>query len=159
MKKKRESKGDFLEIDSDENFAFIAGYTSGGFAYGIKHDEMENIDKDNNMTVLNIIEKIINDYVQTKRPPVEIRDEVDIGYSYKNGEVILFEIRPQWNDKTKIHQHPFARVKYVKTQKVWKIYWMRANGKWELYEPVSQVNDINSFIEVIENDKHGCFWG
>lgn len=33
------------EFDSDENFAFIAGYTSGGFPYGITHEEMEEIDK------------------------------------------------------------------------------------------------------------------
>lgn len=32
-------------FDSDENFAFIAGYTSGGFPYGITHEEMDEIDK------------------------------------------------------------------------------------------------------------------
>jgi len=35
-------------IDSDENFAFIAGYTSGGAPYGITHDEMTSIEKENN---------------------------------------------------------------------------------------------------------------
>lgn len=29
--------------DSDENFAFIAGYTSGGAPYGLTHEEYENI--------------------------------------------------------------------------------------------------------------------
>lgn len=27
--------------DSDENFAYIAGYTSGGFPYGVRWDELE----------------------------------------------------------------------------------------------------------------------
>ena len=31
------------ENDSDENFAFIAGYTSGGMPYGLKHSESEVI--------------------------------------------------------------------------------------------------------------------
>ena len=32
-----------IERDSDENFAFIAGYTSGGFPYGVTWEEMEEI--------------------------------------------------------------------------------------------------------------------
>lgn len=32
-------------VDCDENFAFIAGYTSGGCAYGITHEEMDEIIK------------------------------------------------------------------------------------------------------------------
>jgi hypothetical protein len=32
-------------VESDENFAFIAGYTSGGAAYGLTHQEMKNFDK------------------------------------------------------------------------------------------------------------------
>ena len=34
-----------LGFEGDENFAFIAGYTSGGLPYGITHEEMEAIDK------------------------------------------------------------------------------------------------------------------
>lgn len=33
--------------DSDENFAFIAGYTSGGMPYGLKHSESEAIRNEN----------------------------------------------------------------------------------------------------------------
>jgi hypothetical protein len=33
------------EFDSDENFAFIVGYTSGGFPYGITHEEMTEINE------------------------------------------------------------------------------------------------------------------
>ena len=31
--------------DSDENFAMIIGYTSGGAPYGVTHEEMEKIEK------------------------------------------------------------------------------------------------------------------
>jgi ribosomal protein L34E len=30
-------------FESDENFAMIFGYTSGGFPYGVTHEEMEEI--------------------------------------------------------------------------------------------------------------------
>jgi hypothetical protein len=31
------------EIENDENFAMIIGYTSNGFPYGVTHEEMEEI--------------------------------------------------------------------------------------------------------------------
>lgn len=31
--------------DSDEHFAYIAGYTEGGFPYGITWDEMRGMEK------------------------------------------------------------------------------------------------------------------
>ena len=38
-KKEREMEESLLE--SDENFAFIAGYTTGGIPYGLKWDELD----------------------------------------------------------------------------------------------------------------------
>jgi ribosomal protein L34E len=43
-KKKREDKLNALcGFESDENFAMIIGYTSGGFPYGVTYEEMEQI--------------------------------------------------------------------------------------------------------------------
>lgn len=39
--KKEQELNSLLEFDSDEYFAFIAGYTSGGSPYGITHEEMK----------------------------------------------------------------------------------------------------------------------
>jgi len=39
-----------VELDSDETFAFIAGYTSGGAPYGLTHEEMAELEKENNKT-------------------------------------------------------------------------------------------------------------
>jgi len=111
------------------------------------------------METINFEKKIIENYIESIRPPVEIRKKLDLGYSFVNNEVIFFEIRSQWNDETKVNQHPFVKAKYVKSQKIWKIYWMRTNGKWELYEPNPVVHSINSFIEIVEEDEHGCFRG
>uniref|UniRef100_UPI00286F8854 hypothetical protein n=1 Tax=Anaerosporobacter sp. TaxID=1872529 RepID=UPI00286F8854 len=38
--KKRQQELDDIYADSDDNFAFIAGYTSGGAPYGITWDEL-----------------------------------------------------------------------------------------------------------------------
>ena len=47
FKKKREDKLNALcEFESDDNFAMILGYTSGGFPYGVTHEEMEQINNE-----------------------------------------------------------------------------------------------------------------
>jgi len=45
-------KGDEFPIESDHYFAFIMGYTSGGAAYGITHEEWRKIKEEekNNST-------------------------------------------------------------------------------------------------------------
>lgn len=111
------------------------------------------------METINFEDRIISNFIESIRPPVEMRNQIDIGYSFQNNEIIFFEIRPQWNDESKVHQYPFVKAKYIKSQKLWKIYWMRDNGNWELYEHNPTVHSINSFIEIVEDDEFGCFRG
>lgn len=40
------TKGNEFPIESNHYFAFIMGYTSGGAAYGITHEEWRNIQKE-----------------------------------------------------------------------------------------------------------------
>lgn len=46
------------EVFSEKYFAFITGYTSGGFPIGIKHEEMETMDSELNDSALH--ESIMN---------------------------------------------------------------------------------------------------
>jgi hypothetical protein len=51
LRKLAKEKTEVLDIagyDSDDDFAFIVGYTSGGFPYGLTHEEFENVELDNN---------------------------------------------------------------------------------------------------------------
>ncbi len=43
---KKIKKNAYDLIESDETFAFIAGYTDGGIPFGITHEEMEDIEKE-----------------------------------------------------------------------------------------------------------------
>lgn len=44
-RKKKTSYSDSSIIEQDERFAFIAGYTSGGFPYGITWEEQERTEQ------------------------------------------------------------------------------------------------------------------
>lgn len=48
------------DYDSDENFAFIVGYTSGGFPYGLTHEEFEASELDDHSFSGNMYTSAIN---------------------------------------------------------------------------------------------------
>jgi hypothetical protein len=105
------------------------------------------------------IEKIMGAYLEKTRPPVHIRAELDIGYRIENQSVELFEIRPAFQAPNQKIEHAIAKATYVKRAKEWRLYWMRADLKWHRYEPVPEVNSLQQFLQVIEEDAYGCFYG
>jgi len=105
------------------------------------------------------IEKIMEAHLEKNRPPVHIRNELDINYRIEDQSVELFEARPAFRGPDKKIEQPIAKATYVKREKEWRLYWMRADLKWHRYEPVPTVNRLEEFIRVIEEDAHGCFYG
>ncbi len=98
-------------------------------------------------------------YMYYNRPPIEIRDQVDMGYRIEGQSVYLFEIRPGWDKPDEKHESPIAKTTYVKAKKLWKIYWMRSNLKWYIYEPVPLVLSISDFFDTVNEDEYHCFFG
>ncbi len=43
MKKKKQRREKYKEIESEGYFACIAGYTSSGFEYGVTHERVEGM--------------------------------------------------------------------------------------------------------------------
>ena len=105
------------------------------------------------------IEKTVGQFVENKRPPKHIRNELDISFRISGQGFEIFEIRPQWNDPTKKTEGPIAKATYVKSKNEWKLFWMRADLKWHIYKPFPISKSLEQILEVIEQDSHGCFWG
>ena len=105
------------------------------------------------------IEKAVSLFFEKRLPPGHDRKKLDFGYTISGQSVVLTEIRPQWDDPSIIHEYPFAKATYVKTQNVWKVFWQRADLKWHGYKPVSAVASFEEFLDVVNADKHGCFFG
>jgi len=104
-------------------------------------------------------ESAVREFMEKRRPPPHIRSRLDIGYEF-NGQVIdLFAIRPDWQDETTLRQHPFARIRYVKSQGEWRLYWKRADLKWHIYEPSPRHKFLKQALEVIHADAYCCFFG
>lgn len=109
---------------------------------------------------IDINEIKIKKYIESIRPDKpEIRKEIDFGYSYDGKIIILYEIRPVWKNPEEIQHMEFAKIRYYKSRQEWNLYWMRASGKWELYEPFPKATHLYEIIKVIEEDEYACFFG
>lgn len=110
-------------------------------------------------TIDNVEIEEIENYLSYIRPPEEIRETLDISYRIEKQSVILFEIRPDWQDASKKIQADIVKVTFVKKDNNWKVYWKRADLKWHLYQPNPIVQNLLDFIRLVEKDEYGCFWG
>jgi hypothetical protein len=68
-------------------------------------------------------ERELDKFLETIRPPVRARNQLDFGYSIENQSVVLYEVRPEWQEPEKKMKLPFAKATFVKKEKIWKIYW------------------------------------
>lgn len=105
------------------------------------------------------IENAFAKFMYHSIPPVEIRDEIDFEYSIEDQSVYLYEVRPRWHNPVEKNKLPIAKTTYVKSQNKWKIFWMRGNLKWHMYEPLPIVDNILAFFDEVIADTHCCFFG
>jgi len=105
------------------------------------------------------VEKIVGKFIEKRRPAPHIRKELDLGFRLKNQSVEIFEIRPAWRNPGKIIESDVAKATYVKTKKLWKVFWQRADLKWHRYDPKPQVKTIEEFLAIVDRDEHACFFG
>lgn len=104
-------------------------------------------------------EKLVSAFVEKRRPPAHIRNELDLGFRIKEQSIEIFEIRQMWDNPNEKIEEPVAKTTYVKTQKTWKVFWQRADLKWHRYDPVPEVSSLDEFLEIVDRDDYACFFG
>ena len=103
-------------------------------------------------------EKQVGEFVEKRRPPEDIRDELDIGFRIKGHSIEIFEIRPSFFNPKVTMESPVAKTTYVRTQNVWKVFWQRRDLKWHAYI-TPEVRTLKKFLELVDEDDLCCFWG
>ncbi|MGJ1197905.1 DUF3024 domain-containing protein [Sphingobacterium spiritivorum] len=110
--------------------------------------------------LISMVEVQLKSFVEARRPKDEaILKQLDFGYSWDGQIALLFEIRPQWNDPSHILELPFAKLRFIKSIKIWKLYWMRGSSKWEAYESKPESINLQLLLDEIDHDGYGCFFG
>lgn len=103
--------------------------------------------------------EVMENYIDKIRLNEELRDVVDLAYVIENQSIIIYEIRPHFTIPAyKVESH-IAKATFIKAKNCWKVYWLRANLKWHVYDPQPTVKTLQEFVELVEKDEHGCFWG
>lgn len=108
--------------------------------------------------IIAVIE-VMENYIARERPPEHMRGKLDIAYTIENQSVIIQEIRPVYQDPERKIESGYAKATYIKSSKKWKVYWMRSNLKWCIYEPKPEVDSIKEFVDLVNEDSHHCFKG
>ena len=103
------------------------------------------------------IHKVVGSYLQTHRPPPHLRDELDIWVGVQDQSAVI-HLRRRLADGGHLDSF-LAKATWVKSRQLWKIYWLRASGRWQSYEPRPEVTSLEDFCRVIDDDEYGCFWG
>lgn len=95
-----------------------------------------------------------------RRPPPNIRPELDLGYRISGQSVEIFEVRPVWRGAPgETMEHPVAKTTFVRTRGIWKVFWLRRDLKWHGYGPEPEVESIDEFCRVVGEDAYACFFG
>jgi hypothetical protein len=106
------------------------------------------------------VRRALDGFLEKRRPPPHIRPELDIGYRISGQSVEIFERRPVWRGAPgESSEHAFAKATYVRTREVWRIFWLRQDLKWHGYEPAAEVESIDAFCRVVDEDHYHCFFG
>ena len=105
-------------------------------------------------------EVLVRNYVNELRPAdAAIRKKLDFGYSYSEREIEIFELRPQFSNPENLLRLPYAKIRKIKSKGIWKLYWKRGSGKWELYDPHPEDTSLERILDTIRKDAYGCFLG
>lgn len=94
-----------------------------------------------------------------RRPPLHLRDKIREGQRIEKQDIILYFQRPAFQRPGEWIEESIAKIRYVRTQDVWKLYWQRADMNWHRYEPCPEAAALSEALAVINEDAYCCFFG
>jgi hypothetical protein len=103
------------------------------------------------------VAQIVERYIQTRRPVTNLRPTLDIKYRIKGQAIEFYEILQAWKGDT--IENAIAKTRYVRSRKLWKLFWRRADLKWHKYQPHPELDTLEEVLAVVDCDEYGCFFG
>jgi hypothetical protein len=104
-------------------------------------------------------EKLVAEFIERRRPSPQMRAQVDLAFRISGQSIEIFTIRPDWRDDSKTVEEPVAKATYNKKKAGWKVFWQRADMKWHGYETSPTLVSVEQFLEIVQTDEYGCFFG
>lgn len=104
------------------------------------------------------IEQIV-DVFCSKRSPGRLKDKLRLTYAVKGHEVVIVERRPRWDNQTEWTETPVAKLKFIRSANKWRLYWQRADLKWDEYPGLSSSEWISDPRTRDRRRPLACFFG
>ena len=104
------------------------------------------------------IEKSLASLLKERTSP-HVMSGGTVSFRVKGHEVLLFTKRTHYKDPTLEIEFELAKFKFVRTTGLWNLFWQRANGRWQGYEPLMASKQFEILVEEVSRDPYGCFWG
>jgi hypothetical protein len=102
---------------------------------------------------------IENSFWAQRRPPIHMRDQVREGQRFTGHSIELFIVRPAYQRPGEQFEEPIAKVQFVGSRSIWRIFWKRADNKWHGYTPHPEADTLAAALHVIDEDANNCFFG
>ena len=90
---------------------------------------------------LHVIE-IMENFIERKRPPENIRHQIDLSYKIENQSIIVFELRPVWNDPGKIMESNIAKITYEQELLVKEVKFLKLDFLEVCKKPIKSENGL-----------------
>jgi hypothetical protein len=94
-----------------------------------------------------------------RRPPLRLRDKIREGQRFTGLAIEFFFVRPAFERPGQFNEESIAKVRYVRSRRVWLLYWKRADNKWHGYQPCPEVSSLADALRAINEDACCCFFG
>lgn len=106
------------------------------------------------------VRKALDAFMGKRRPPARIRGELDLASRISGQSVVIFEVRPAWRGRPgETRECPVAKATFVRSRRVWRVFWMRRDLKWHGDGPALEVGSIEEFCALVDEDADACFFG
>jgi len=94
-----------------------------------------------------------------RRPPLHLRDRIREGQRFSEQAIELFFVRPAFNRPGEHTEESIAKVEFVRSHGVWRIFWKRADGRWHAYQHRPEAKSLVDALREIDADSLHCFFG
>ncbi len=94
-----------------------------------------------------------------RRPPLHLRDKMREGQRFTGHAIEFFFVRPRFDQPDQTVEESLAKVQFVRSRGVWRLYWKRADGQWHGYQPFPEARSLADVLRVVDQDAHACFFG
>ena len=104
------------------------------------------------------IDEIVGGLCRRRNRP-EFKDDLSLEFNVAGHDVVIFERRPKYGARVGVTDSPVAKLKFVRTQGEWRLFWRRQDLKWHGYGRLPSSKKLERLVDEVDRDPYGCFFG